>query len=341
MQYEDLLKVVEQKLQRKVKSRGDFDYLSKKIQETVHESLSPNTLMRLWGYREHVNARESTLDILARFVGYEDYTHFEAERRRMQEEQRNQETGKEAEEEARPKSSPFYRKKWALLALLALVIGVAAYFVFIKTDKGSEEKAEPVLLKSVSELRNDRQYLIHTRDMRRGSLGIDSPELATTCPNSIYHHCDTASAFAIIKYEGNYFLYSTVSKRFIGISTFESDDPLYHNCCAIDITMEQGHFVFNFWYDRSLNKVATLNVNWKIGVVITAWGAYNNVFDNGNLFSIEDAGPFDPTEALEKLRQSAEKHKDDVWHPDSLIWEQIEFSDAPLPMGKRRPPVQV
>lgn len=60
--------------------RTDFDYLSEKILAKTHETVSSNTLMRLWGYRESVNARRSTLDILARFVGSEDYAHFLRER---------------------------------------------------------------------------------------------------------------------------------------------------------------------------------------------------------------------------------------------------------------------
>ena len=67
-------------MQFKPKVRTDFDYLSEKILAKTHETVSANTLMRLWGYRESVNARRSTLDILSRFVGSEDYAHFLKER---------------------------------------------------------------------------------------------------------------------------------------------------------------------------------------------------------------------------------------------------------------------
>ena len=80
MQHEELCREVEQQLQFKPKVRTDFDYLSEKILAKTHETVSANTLMRLWGYRESVNARRSTLDILARFVGSEDYAHFLKER---------------------------------------------------------------------------------------------------------------------------------------------------------------------------------------------------------------------------------------------------------------------
>ena len=80
MQHEELCREVERQLNFKPKARTDFDYLSEKIQAKTHETVSANTLMRLWGYRESVNARRSTLDILARFVGSEDYAHFLKER---------------------------------------------------------------------------------------------------------------------------------------------------------------------------------------------------------------------------------------------------------------------
>lgn len=123
MQYEELCKEVERKLQRELKTRGDFNYLSEQILKKVHESLSPNTLMRLWGYRKHVNARQSTLDILARFVGYEDYTHFMAERGCVDEEE-----SKEAEAgQSRSKSAPSPWKWLIALAALILAIGVSVF----------------------------------------------------------------------------------------------------------------------------------------------------------------------------------------------------------------------
>ena len=321
-----LCQEVERVCGRSIRAASDYDYLSAQIYEQTHEQVSPSTLMRLFGYRsDGRSVRKSTLDILARYIGYADSVEWK-------------ETAY-TQPATKTTPTPSRKGKRKALFILLAVIAVVGAAAFLFSSKKTQAEPEPVLLKSISELRNDRQYLIHTRGKKRGSLGVDSPELATTCPQSLFHHCDTASAFAIINYEGSYFLYSTVSKRFFSFNTFETDDPMFHNCGAIDIIMEQGHFVFNFWYDRSLNRVATLNVNWKIGVVITSWGTYNNVYDNGNLFAIEDAGPFDPTEALEKLRLSAEKHKDDVYRPDSAVWEEIVTSDAPLPMGRRRPPI--
>ena len=80
MQYEELCREIERQLQFRPKVRTDFDYIAEKVHAKTKEAVSANTLMRLWGYRESVNARRTTLDILSRFVGYEDYAHFVAAR---------------------------------------------------------------------------------------------------------------------------------------------------------------------------------------------------------------------------------------------------------------------
>ena len=51
----------------------------------------------------------------------------------------------------------------------------------------------------------------------------------------------------------------------------------------------------------------TLNVNMYNGLILTDWGTMNGVLDDGNLFCFEDAGPFDPTEALAMLKKSKAK----------------------------------
>lgn len=56
---------------------GDFVRLSDLISERTRERLSASTLRRLWGYdSEGVEARQYTLDVLARFLGYRHYDDF-------------------------------------------------------------------------------------------------------------------------------------------------------------------------------------------------------------------------------------------------------------------------
>ena len=60
-----------------MKVPSDFDFLSGAIWDRIHESLSASTLKRFWGYvGDSIVARESTLDILSRFLNYKSWDDF-------------------------------------------------------------------------------------------------------------------------------------------------------------------------------------------------------------------------------------------------------------------------
>lgn len=72
-----IVAAVEQSLGKKVNTPKDFEQLTHLICHRTRESVSISSLKRIWGYidgGEHV--RTSTLDILCRFAGYRDMTHF-------------------------------------------------------------------------------------------------------------------------------------------------------------------------------------------------------------------------------------------------------------------------
>ncbi|MBR3081212.1 MAG: hypothetical protein IKH01_15610 [Prevotella sp.] len=73
----DICSKVEQKVGHQMQSAQDFAWLSDHIWETVHQKISVNTLKRLWGYlldEQQVRPMRHTLDVLARYVGYKDYS---------------------------------------------------------------------------------------------------------------------------------------------------------------------------------------------------------------------------------------------------------------------------
>ena len=103
-----------------------------------------------------------------------------------------------------------------------------------------------------------------------------------------------ASPFAIIQKDGGYYLYSVLDKAFI-TSVNDGDEnahPLCPNDNKMNIDPRDDHFVFSF-----VGTNLTINVNQK-GVVIDDYGKINGKYDDGNLFTIEEVGYFDPTEAL-------------------------------------------
>lgn len=75
-EYKVLCEAVEQKFGKKMQTPLDFEWLEEKIAIKTKEQVSASTLMRVWGYRKGVSTRQTTLDILARYLGYADYVTF-------------------------------------------------------------------------------------------------------------------------------------------------------------------------------------------------------------------------------------------------------------------------
>ena len=65
---------IENEVKRKIKTPYDFEFLAGVVWERLHEYISPTTLKRLWGYIDGANTtRNSTLCLLSRFLGFEDW----------------------------------------------------------------------------------------------------------------------------------------------------------------------------------------------------------------------------------------------------------------------------
>jgi hypothetical protein len=74
-----LIERIEKKVGRSMRTPRDFDFLSMRIFYDTGMQISVSTLKRTWGYVGKNNAmarRETTLNILARFVGYMDWGTF-------------------------------------------------------------------------------------------------------------------------------------------------------------------------------------------------------------------------------------------------------------------------
>ena len=72
-----LRQMVEETLAHRLKTSTDFAFLSGCIQGRLRQTISVSTLERIWGYVEgYQTIRESTLSLLAQFVGYPDWQTF-------------------------------------------------------------------------------------------------------------------------------------------------------------------------------------------------------------------------------------------------------------------------
>ena len=72
--YDQLHLEIETALKRKINTPKDFEFLRERIYARLHILVSRTTLMRIWGYvDEDVEPRKGTLNILAQFLGYQDW----------------------------------------------------------------------------------------------------------------------------------------------------------------------------------------------------------------------------------------------------------------------------
>ena len=71
-----LKKLIEEKITRSVKSRGDCELISNAILETLDIDISYSTIKRFFGLSPLTKPNKKTLNTFAQFVGYKNYAHF-------------------------------------------------------------------------------------------------------------------------------------------------------------------------------------------------------------------------------------------------------------------------
>lgn len=286
-QYLDkLLEATEAETGRTFIAVSDFEWLADKLFERTGERVSSSTLMRLWGKRQGVTPRKSTLDIMAHYVGYADYPDF---RRACEENGRKQQEADTAIKQYNHKRRVRKYLVAAVLFILACGGVVTALITRSKTPCAT----------SLSDISSHKQYYIRTKDGSFGTLGVEKAQLATEYGEAMSHRCDSVSTFAILRDGGYYYLYSIADKRFINVLGHETDYAgEFDSGTKLQLTQNGSYFAFDFFEGKS---PITLNVTREDGIVFKYHGTADNIFDDGNMFCLEEAGDFDPTEALSRL----------------------------------------
>ncbi len=73
----DALKnLIEDKITRPVRTRGDCELISNAITEILDKDISYSTIKRFYGLSPSTKPNKNTLNILSQFVGYKNYQHF-------------------------------------------------------------------------------------------------------------------------------------------------------------------------------------------------------------------------------------------------------------------------
>lgn len=183
-----LRELIEGVIERKMKTPKDFEHLSECIFEQFHEKISPTTLKRLWGYlSESTTPRKSTLDILSKFVGYDNWKDFckknPIEKRTIEEKPKE-----EAPKEKKPQKkrlSPTILYTIIALLFLGIISGVT-YHVFSK----SPEKSSTYTLKIGDSFSSPHEYLklfgIHAKEKLWGQILPHHPNISVWGPD--YHN---------------------------------------------------------------------------------------------------------------------------------------------------------
>ena len=186
---------IEQKAGRKMNTPKDFDSLSERIFEEIHERVSPTTLKRIWGYLRYDNSpRPTSLSPLAVYVGYEGWDHFleSAEKRYghlpegTEAEEPIDETGISLPEETEStirKSS----HKPLFLAAAALLLSAVLFFIIWSFQKSTKAPEEQTLRKG------EQSYATMDDCLKLFGITTDKKKHYQPIPhlNNIYVWCPT------------------------------------------------------------------------------------------------------------------------------------------------------
>jgi len=168
-------------------------------------------------------------------------------------------------------------------------------------------------------LSNTKSYYIKTRNNARGGLSTyenaGTKYLASPVKGALGV---SAKKFAILSYEGNYYLYSVEDGQFVTYST-EFNAPLAD---VVTGTTDRVTFIettvplYELRFNNSGSRIINSSSSYTYGIVMNSWGATSNQWDDGCLYSIEEAGDFDPTSALAAL--------DEFFHPSYTVTYKVK-----------------
>lgn len=144
------------------------------------------------------------------------------------------------------------------------------------------------IVAGLGELSNSKAYKLTTA---RGDLYIKNDHLAS---NYNANTGAAAGSFAIINFEGNYYLYSTESSKFVqndgSLSSTMTSDVI-----SISFTSQSTNHLFLM--KIGTNGANVTNTNDKYELVINSW----TTADEGNQYAICEVGDFDAADALAEL----------------------------------------
>lgn len=175
-----LCRAVETAVGKKMHTPRDFEMLSETIFDKLHQNISPSTLKRIWGYLpSSITPRLSSIDLLAQFVGYDDFDAF------AQQEQTAETIGPSIEakkdqphqltDESTRRFTNLKTKAVVISILCSFLLGAAATFLITRTN-------QPTTSKHIIH----KGQIFHSYHDYLRLFGITQPEHFWDCP--LPHH---------------------------------------------------------------------------------------------------------------------------------------------------------
>lgn len=174
----------EQKAGRRMHTPKDFDYLRERIYEECHEMVSISTLKRLWGYdRYEGTPRVSSLNPIARYVGYSDWDDY-LQHAVVNEEQTDQPEQDAQEIKENTPHSVILSPTYILAAtfFMAVVIGGIALLKRFSSGEQTASSVEDTIPPSGQRVLRKGQDCFHTIDDYLALFGIEARDTAYFCP---------------------------------------------------------------------------------------------------------------------------------------------------------------
>ena len=149
----------------------------------------------------------------------------------------------------------------------------------------------------LANLSNEKAYMLTTA---RGSLGTNGTQMVSTNGTSY-----SASDFAIVSYEGKYYLWSVADSKWVANKTQPTltEDLSEVGALVLDPTSIDKPLYFIGMGTNGVNIAG----GYGTGVVVNTW----TTRDDGNKYIIKENGNFDPTNAISAL--------DAYFHPQYTI----------------------
>lgn len=175
------------------------------------------------------------------------------------------------------------------------------------TIKVTRTLSDNTIVYPISNLEADRCYYIRTRNSQRGALSTYTDDGTTYLASPVKSALNISEKkFAFVTYEDNTYLYSVDDEMFVTFQGTQDKAPLAEvfssTSDAISFSLTSAP-LYTLRFNNDSNKNINSSVNYTYGVVINYWGSSSNQWDDGCLYTIEDAGDFDSDEVITRLNE--------------------------------------